>query len=327
LFWLSTTVIYYIFSFLLITYLITAFQLAFLSTILVICQQIVSFMKVHSFIRNNSLKVIGHKIHSDDKLTLPKFSSYFYFLCVPTFLYRDAYPRTEKINWKQVCYHLLEGSAVMFVMIFVTRTLIIPTVQDFGRVEYTVGKIFLDFIQNTIGGCVYLFGGFIFFHHNIPNLVAELTTFGDRFFYDDWWTCTDYYGWFQKWNTSVKDWLNCYIFKDCRDYIFIGNLVMAKFTVFVFSGVLHEWIMSSLFRTFVPICFLKLIFVAFPVCLLSLPKTAVLNVMFLFSVSFGVSVFCTTYSSEYFANINAPLENYTFTNYLIPRFFSFIASK
>jgi sterol O-acyltransferase len=220
---------YYIFSFLLITYLITAFQLVFLSAVLVVCQQIVLFMN------NNSPKVIGHKIHSDDKLTLPKFSSYFYFLCAPTFLFRDAYPRTEKINWKQVCYHLLEGSAVMFVMIFVTRTLIIPSVQDFGRVEYTVGQIFLGFIQNTIGGCVYLFGSFIFFHHNIPNLVAELTTFGDRLFYEDWWTCTDYYGWFQKWNTWVKDWLHC-----------------------------------SLLCIFVPICFLKLIFVAFPVCFLSL---------------------------------------------------------
>jgi sterol O-acyltransferase len=325
--WLSTTVIYYIFSFVLIAYITTAFQLAFMSTVLVTYQQTVSFLKVHSFIRNNSPKVIGHKIHSDDKLTLPKFSSYFYFLCAPTFLYRDAYPRTEKINWKQACYHLLEAIAAMFIMTFVARTLIIPSVQDFGKVEYTVEKIFLRIIQNTIGGCVYLFAGFVFFLHSTPNLVAELTTFGDRFFYDDWWTCTDYYGWFQKWNTWVKDWLYCYIFKDCRDYIFIGNSVMAKFAVFVFSGVLHEWIASCLFGIFVPVCFLKMIFVAFPVCLLSLPKTAVLNLIFLFSLSFGMSIFCTTYSIEYFAKINAPLENYTFTDYLIPRFLSCIISK
>jgi sterol O-acyltransferase len=324
LFWVSILGIYYICSFVLVSYIAIVFELPFASSLYALGLHVFFFMKIHSFIRSNSPKVITI---SDDKLNIPKFFNYCYFLCLPTFLYRDTYPRTEKTNWRYVCFHLIQIFTEHFIFAFISRKFVIPSVQDFGRAEYTVGKILLRIFQNTVAGFLCHFLLFIFVLHSAPNLLAELTTFGDRFFYGDWWTGTDYSKLFYKWNIPVKDWLFFYIVKDCREYLFKGNFMAAKLTAFLFSAIIHEWLFSFIFGVFAPICFLLMIFVAIPLTFITLPKTAFFNVLFWLSLSFGASIILTTYSIEYFANINSPVENSTIGDKFIPRFLSCITIR
>jgi hypothetical protein len=128
LFWVSILGIYYICSFVLVSYIAIVFELPFASSLYALGLHVFFFMKIHSFIRNNSPKVL-----SDDKLNIPKFFNYCYFLCLPTFLYRDTYPRTEKINWRYVCFHLIQIFTEHFFSLSFRVNLLFPPFMILGE--------------------------------------------------------------------------------------------------------------------------------------------------------------------------------------------------
>lgn len=52
----------------------------------------------------------------------------------------------------------------------------------------------------------------------ILNLLAEITNFGDREFYEDWWNCTTWDEFARKWNKPVHEFLLCHVY--LRAYVF-----------------------------------------------------------------------------------------------------------
>ena len=48
---------------------------------------------------------------------------------------------------------------------------------------------------------------FYLFFHLWLNLLAELTRFGDRLFYKDWWNSRNISGYWKNWNLPVHHWM------------------------------------------------------------------------------------------------------------------------
>ncbi|XP_044272101.1 sterol O-acyltransferase 1-like [Tribolium madens] len=316
--WVGVTLLglYYVSSFKIAGYVVTYFALPPASASIVLAEQTRLLMKIHSFIRNTC----PTKPHTDEVVTLPTLSNFVYFLFVPTLVYRETYPRRDKIDWTFVCFRALECVGVIFFMSFVIDRFLNPTIQDFGLRSYTVKEIILCIFENTITGALILLPMFFIVLHSWQNLFAELTRFGDRLFYLDWWTCTDYSGYFRKWNIIVQDWLYLYIYRDFSEFLFKTNHLFAKFAVFSISAVVHEWILTYMFGFFFPLLFVEFLVFGSIFNFLGVPKTPLFNILFWYSLCLGMATLVTMYGLEFYARGNAPTENPTFLENLIPRF-------
>ncbi|EFA09716.1 sterol O-acyltransferase 1 [Tribolium castaneum] len=315
LFGLTVLGFYYISMFTITSYIVTYFALPPASACIVLCEQTRFLMKIHSFVRNTCPR----KPHTEPATT-PNFRNFLYFLFVPTLVYRETYPRREKIDWTFVCFRVLECVGVLFFMSFVIDRFLNPTIQDFGLRPFTVKEIILGIFENTITGALLLLPMFFIILHSWQNLCAELTRFGDRLFYLDWWTCTDYSGYFRKWNIIVQDWLYLYVYRESSETVYKGNLWFAKFAVFLISAIVHEWILTFMFGFFFPLLFVEFLVFGSIFNFLGAPKTPLFNILFWYSLCLGVATLVTMYGIEFYARINAPLENPTFFENLLPRF-------
>lgn len=83
----------------------------------------------------------------------------------------------------------------------------------------------------------------------ICNAVAELTTFGDREFYSDWWNSTSFDEWARKWNKPVHDWLRRHIYEETLQ---TRNKFYASMFTFLISSLFHEYFMMMVCRLFRP---------------------------------------------------------------------------
>jgi sterol O-acyltransferase len=319
-FWTVVTGTYYTGSFLTAGYVVTKFKLSPASSAFVVIEQTRILMKVHSFVRENAPKVVTFKQHTDSDLPLPQFSHLLYFLFAPTLIYRDSYPRREKIDWTFVCFRFLECVGVIFFMSFVIDRFLNPSIEDFGIRKFTVNEIVLCIFENTITGVFILLPTFFLILHSWQNMFAEITRFGDRLFYLDWWTCTDFSCYFRKWNIIVQEWLYLYIYRDFNENVFRGNSTLSKLAVFVISAVVHEWILAYMFGFFFPLLFFEFLFLGSLFNFLLAPKNTFFNILFWYAISLGMATLVTMYGIEFYARANAPIANPTFKDRVIPRF-------
>ena len=113
----------------------------------------------------------------------------FWFSVAPTLTYQLNYPASVKIRWPIVATILFRMLAVSGLILFSIEQYIMPTLNNamipMHNMDYLaiVERILLLSIPNTY---VWLLV-FYFYFHLWLNLLAELTCFGDRVFYRDWW--------------------------------------------------------------------------------------------------------------------------------------------
>ncbi|CAB3236466.1 unnamed protein product [Arctia plantaginis] len=172
------------------------------------------------------------------KKPLPTFQHYVYFLFAPTLLYRDQYPRTKKIRWGRVVVYVLEVAAILFYNCFLWERFIRPYWSDYGkqrRVE--AGTIVRGMFACVLPGVLCFLCGFYCLLHAWLNAWAEILKFGDRLFYEDWWTTSCFSRYYRRWNRVVYCWL--------RDHIYVPlapslGRPVSTFIVFAVSAVAHE---------------------------------------------------------------------------------------
>eukprot|EP00981_Chlorochromonas_danica_P016175 scaffold15944_cov248-Ochromonas_danica.AAC.9 len=117
------------------------------------------------------------------------FINLLYFMVVPTLCYQLNYPRTESIRWKKVGFLLFRMAFVSVALWFSIEQYIKPTLEgvvapmESGNVLLIIERLLMLSIPNTY---VWLLVFYLYFHVWL-NLLAELTRFGDRLFYKDWW--------------------------------------------------------------------------------------------------------------------------------------------
>jgi len=92
------------------------------------------------------------------------------------------------------------------------------------------------------------------------NVLGELTQFGDRRFYGDWWNAASFAEYWKRWNLPVHHW--------CLRHIYFPMMrrgwsqLFSGFTVFLISGLLHELLVVVPLRLNRPTVLVTLAFLA-----------------------------------------------------------------
>jgi diacylglycerol O-acyltransferase 1 len=81
--------------------------------------------------------------------------------------------------------------------------------------------------------------------HSYLNMWAELTRFGDRRFYSDWWNANNLSEYWRKWNHPIHNWLIRHVYYPLRRRKFSSTLcILVTFTV---SAAFHEFLIVGIF--------------------------------------------------------------------------------
>ncbi|MBE3046226.1 hypothetical protein IMZ48_27555, partial [Candidatus Bathyarchaeota archaeon] len=116
-------------------------------------------------------------------------SNLVYFWWAPTLIYQPVYPRSPRIRWTFVAKRVGEFFFLSVSIWFVAAQYATPLLQNslvkIHTLEYAA--ILERLLKlSTISLVIWLAGFFAIFQSGL-NALAEITRFGDRSFYDDWW--------------------------------------------------------------------------------------------------------------------------------------------
>ncbi len=171
-----------------------------------------------------------------------------HFICVPSLTYQLNYPESPRTRWKHVFTIVFRMIIVSGLMLFGIEQYMKPAIMeaviavdnmDLTNILTTILKIS---VPNTY---VWLLM-FYFYFHLWLNLCAELTCFGDRQFYKDWWNARTIETYWRHWNLPVHNWMLRHLY-----YPMLRSgtgKLGATFVVFFFSAVAHEVILSLPFK-------------------------------------------------------------------------------
>lgn len=331
--WSVLCIMVYIASQLFFTYvpakLCLKWDLPFVSAGAMLMETVRMLMKMHSYVRTLSPRILSSNEKSKDKkgaaAVMPPFQKYLYFIFAPTLLYRDNYPRTTSaIRWKLVFARFMDIVAIAFLFAYIYERHIKFNFGNFGIEEINAAsitaKLFGMFMPCTI---IYL-GTFYLILHSCQNIVAEILQFGDRMFYRDWWTAKNYDTYYRNWNIIVHDWLHEYVYKDFYNYIFKGSKLASSLMVFFISALFHEYMIGFALQVRFPVMFA--FFETFGVSMIFVTRRLskdVGNTAVWWSLIFGNCWMICLYSMEYFASKNCPKESYdSWRNLLVPHLWS-----
>ena len=176
------------------------------------------------------------------------------FVASPTLVFQLAYPRTAEVRLKTVLRYAVElvfCFVLQFVLIeqYITPLLgntikgieeRIARKQDYVSLTYFLTERFLKLTIPILYIWLLMFAELF---HCWLNILAELTRFGDRKFYLDWWNAVSIRDYWQKWNLPVHHWLLRHMYKPLRSYGYSPS--KAGFLIFIFSGLIHEYLIIS----------------------------------------------------------------------------------
>ncbi|KAM3426616.1 hypothetical protein MY1884_008744 [Beauveria asiatica] len=122
------------------------------------------------------------------------FIGHYQWLPLPTVVYELEYPRLNKIKWSYVAEKVAAMIGIIFVMIQVSQYYIYPVVlvtiemrengmpliARFREFPWLLGDLLFPFMME------YLLTWYLIWE-TVLNILAELTYFADRHFYDAWW--------------------------------------------------------------------------------------------------------------------------------------------
>ncbi|TVY17309.1 Diacylglycerol O-acyltransferase 1C [Lachnellula arida] len=182
-----------------------------------------------------------------------------YFWWAPTLVYQPVYPRTTKIRWVFVLKRLAECFGLSVFMWIASAQYAAPVLRNSLR---TISSLDLPSILerlmklSTISLVIWLAGFFALFQ-SFLNALAEVTMFGDREFYSDWWNSPSVGVYWRTWNKPVYQYMKRHVFSPL-----IGRgwrTGHASIAVFVFSGVLHELLVGVPTHNIIGVAFLGMV--------------------------------------------------------------------
>lgn len=199
------------------------------------------YMKMHTYVAStldfeNDPEAL--KKGFPNKCTLGNFVR---FLLIPTLVYEIDYPKSKHSFRPWYFAHKTLNMVITMGAIFlVASSVIIPVFEKAHETLfiYTFAKMIVPLLVMD----------FLFFYmmfENILNMLAEITNYGDREFYEDWWNCTTWEEFARKWNRPVHEFLLCHVYIKAYQASKRSRF-LASLATFVFSAILHE--------TFLTVC-------------------------------------------------------------------------
>ncbi|UKJ87772.2 acyl transferase [Theileria orientalis] len=175
---------------------------------------------------------------------------FYRFIIMPTVCFQFYYPMTSRINWVTFVKQFLQFIffltvvkilAEQYIVVAVTNTF---TMDEFRSANFsTVAYHIIDrmlLLSVPILYCWLLM--FVVIFHFWCNMLAEITRFGDRRFYGDWWNASCFGEYWRKWNLPIHQFLIRHISKPLHNLGLPRGLV--NIIVFVISAALHEYLIS-----------------------------------------------------------------------------------
>ncbi|KAL3675884.1 hypothetical protein R1sor_025832 [Riccia sorocarpa] len=231
------------------SYIIQRFNSSLLSGFILIMFSIVAWMKLISYAHTNSdartLFRKGEKVEKandagtldyPDNITVKDIA---YFMVAPTLCYQIGYPLRKTIRKGWILRQFLKLLVFTGLMGFIVEQYINPTIKNS---EHPLKGSYLRALERVLKLSiptlyVWLCMFYCFFHLWL-NILAELTRFGDREFYKDWWNAKTVEEYWRMWNMPVHRWMVRHVYFPC---IRAGlPKQCAFFLVFALSGVFHE---------------------------------------------------------------------------------------
>eukprot|EP00918_Siedleckia_nematoides_P053103 GHVU01115981.1.p1 GENE.GHVU01115981.1~~GHVU01115981.1.p1 ORF type:complete len:377 (+),score=54.38 GHVU01115981.1:890-2020(+) len=180
------------------------------------------------------------------------FSHYVRFLFAPTLCFQYHYPSTTRIRWRRVCIHIAAIILSLGLMKIIIDQYIAVTLRNAFASELVppVGSLLMlcvHFFERLLTVSipnlyVWLLIFFGIFHHHL-NLLAELTHFADREFYQMWWNSRNFKEYWQRWNLPVHHFLHRHVYKPLlRKQM---TRTTASLVVFLVSAVAHEYAVAE----------------------------------------------------------------------------------
>ena len=233
-------------------------------------------------------------------------SNFFMFTMFPTLIYQIEYPRTKEIRWAYVLEKICAIFGTIFLMMIDAQILMHPVAMRALAVRNSEWTGIMDRLLKWAGLLVDIVPGFIVMYildfyliwDAILNCVAELTRFGDRYFYGDWWNCVSWADFSRIWNIPVHKFLLRHVYHSSMSS-FKLNKSQATLMTFFLSSVVHELAMYVIFKR---LRFYLFFFQMLQVPLVALTntkymkdRTVIGNVIFWLGICMGPSVMCTLY--------------------------------
>ncbi|EDO06858.1 MBOAT membrane-bound O-acyltransferase family protein [Babesia bovis T2Bo] len=172
------------------------------------------------------------------------------FLYMPTVCFQFYYPQTRRIRWINALKHFTQFVFLLAVARIIGDQYIVVTVSNtftmqefksanFSTVAYHIFERMLLLSIPVLYCWLTMFA--VIFHYWL-NLLAELTRFGDRRFYGDWWNASNFGEYWRKWNLPIHQFIVRHISKPLHT---IGvPWEITKVVVFMLSAALHEYLIS-----------------------------------------------------------------------------------
>eukprot|EP00928_Gymnodinium_smaydae_P042131 TRINITY_DN28414_c0_g1_i1.p1 TRINITY_DN28414_c0_g1~~TRINITY_DN28414_c0_g1_i1.p1 ORF type:complete len:502 (+),score=53.61 TRINITY_DN28414_c0_g1_i1:67-1572(+) len=194
------------------------------------------------------------------------------FLALPTLCFQLHYPLLPRLRPKRLLRHVLALIFCGCLMYVLTGQYIQPLLENARKyVTMTAGPEGRILQISLIGllerllklSLPNLYLWLLIFYavfHSWLNVLGELTRFGDRRFYGDWWNAASFAEYWKKWNLPVHHW--------CLRHIYFPllrrgwNRVAAGIIVFLVSGLMHELLVVVPLRMSRPTVMVTLAFLA-----------------------------------------------------------------
>ncbi|XP_022901432.2 sterol O-acyltransferase 1-like [Onthophagus taurus] len=283
-------------------------------------EQIRLLMKSYAFIRVNVASLLNHKEHSDQILFRPTFEHYLYFSFAPTLIYRHEYPRTTTINWLFVIKCFFDFFASIWIASYIFETFFLYRIHNIDISKNFWNQVLQIIMDSALPGLIQLAMLSFIFLHCWLNAFAEMLRFGDRQFYTDWWTITNFTAYFRKWNVIIGDWLHEYVYKDFRENITPNSKSISRIMVFLISAVFHEYIMTVITQHFFPLMFVILFLTGIALPYLNF-KHSIINIIFLYCTGIACGTLLIFYTVEFVVNRKCSITETGVMNYLVPKIF------
>lgn len=283
-------------------------------TIYTLVQALIHFFKMHSYTytnrdyRENYLEFLEIKKTTNKMEDLNSFKSissypnninfknFFYFLLAPTLCYQENYPRSGKFRPVYLLLKILKAFFCLTLLYYIYSESLEDNLSHILETSLPV-LIINTYFPITVF-CLVCF--YLIFECVLPGY-AEISTFGDRQFYDDWWNSTDLTEFNRKWNKIVHMFLHRHIYVECRNRYKMSKITSTFMTFFI-SAVLHEYCLCILIKLFRPMMFVMMLS-QIPLIIIGqklFKNTTFGNLFFWFSNLLGVCLIFIIYNREYF---------------------------
>jgi sterol O-acyltransferase len=143
------------------------YNLPMASALIIGCEQLRFFMKMHAFVVETYRMATSTEETEDAKLDKDIvlksdeiFSRYFYFLWIPTLVYRNSYPNTSRIRWTAVLEYFthLSGSILFTYVIFTSYC--IPEFENTAHNPGDIETLLMSILQASLPSVTVFLLGF-----------------------------------------------------------------------------------------------------------------------------------------------------------------------